>query len=76
MIKTNIDEIVKLATQYTREGIPWHHHFLTLNCRFNTSGKYQIILENEKTKEVFYAEFDYKPMNELERLENLFFGRK
>ena len=76
MKETNLEEIVKTAEKYCKEGIPWHHHFLTLKCQFNKSKKFQIILENEETGESFLTLFDYKPMKELELLENLFFGRK
>lgn len=75
-IEKNIKEIVKIAKEYSKNGAPWHHHFLTLNCMFNNSNKFQIILENEQSKESFVAYFDYKPMEELELLENLFFNRK
>ena len=76
MKEKNLKEIVKLAESYSRNQLPWHHHFLTLRCRFNKSKKYQIILENEKTGERFVAMFNHKPMKELELLENLFFERK
>ena len=76
MKEMNLTEIVKLAESYYEESIPWHHHFLTLKCVFNKTKKFQIILENERTGESFVSYFDYKPMNELELLENLFFKRK
>ena len=76
MTEKNIEEIIKIAAQYCKEEIPWHHHFLPLNCVFNKSDKLQLILENERTGESFVALFNYKPMKELEKLENLFFNRK
>lgn len=76
MKEVNFEEIVKTAEQYCKEDIPWHHHFLTPKCIFNQNKKFQIILENEKTRESFVSLFDYKPMKKLEILENLFFGRK
>ncbi|HDZ54843.1 MAG TPA: hypothetical protein ENI19_00560 [Candidatus Nealsonbacteria bacterium] len=76
MKETNLEEIVEIAESYCKNGVPWHHHFLTLECMFNKSDKFQIILENEKIGESFVATFDYKPMKELEFLENLFFNRK
>ena len=76
MKKTNIEEIVKLAKSYCIEEIPWHHHFLTSKCIFNTINKFQIILENEQSGESFVSVFSYKPMKELELLENLFFNRE
>ena len=76
MREVNIEEIVKTAERYVKDNIPWHHHFLTNKCQFNKSKNFQIILENESTGESFVSSFDYKPMEELELLENLFFGRK
>lgn len=76
MKKISLEEIVRTAELYCKKGIPWHHHFLTPKCQFNKSKKFQIILENEKTGESFVSSFDYRPMKELEFLENLFFGRK
>ena len=76
MKEKSLEEIVETAERYCKESVPWHHHFLTPNCVFNKSKKFQIILENEKTGETFVSSFDYKPMKELELLENLFFGRK
>ena len=76
MKETNLEEIVKTAKLYCEKCTSWHHHFLTPKCQFNNGKKFQIILENEETGESFVALFDYKPMKELELLENLFFGRK
>jgi len=76
MKETTLEEIVKTAELYCKKNIPWHHHFLTRKCQFNKGEKFQIILENEETGKSFVSLFDYKPMQELELLENLFFGRK
>ncbi len=76
MKEMEIDELVLLAKSYCENGTPWHHHFLTLKCMFNKSKTFQIILENEETGESFVSQFDYRPMKELELLENLFFERK
>jgi hypothetical protein len=44
--------------------------------KFQSNKRFQIILENEETGESFVSQFDYRPMKELELLENLFFKRK
>ena len=75
MKKITIDELLKFAREFKEKGISWHHHFLTPKCYLNKSGKFQIVLENEDTNEVFYSEFEKKPMDKLEQLENLFFNR-
>ena len=76
MKEVSLEGIVKTAEKYVEGNIPWHHHFLTNKCQFNKTKQFQIILENEATGESFVSLFDYKPMEELELLENLFFGRK
>ena len=35
MKEMSIDEIVNLADSYSKNKIPWHHHFLTVKCNFN-----------------------------------------
>ncbi len=75
MEEKSIEEIIKLAELYRKDNIPWHHHFLPPGCVLNKSDRFQIILENEKSRESFFTLFDYKPMKELELLENVFFGR-
>ncbi|MFH0889747.1 MAG: hypothetical protein V1836_01205 [Candidatus Aenigmatarchaeota archaeon] len=76
MKNTSMEEILKLAKYYNRDEIPWHHHFLTLKCRFNKNKKFKIILENEKTNESFVSQFGHKPIKELKLIENLFFRSK
>ncbi len=76
MKKIKYSEMMKLAAMYTKNKISWHHHFLTSKCVLNTSKKFQIILENEKTREVFVSLFKKKPMRELKVVESLFFKRK
>jgi len=73
MHEINIQQLIAKAEDFKQKGIPWHHHLLTPNCCFNSSGKYRIILENEITKEAFYCDFTDKPMTHLKRLEELFF---
>ena len=76
MKEASIEEIIETTKGYDKNGVSWHHHFLTSKCGLNKSSKFQIILENEDTGETFFTEFDKKPMKELELLENLFFKRK
>lgn len=61
---------------FTQQGENWHHHFLTPDCALGGNGKYQIVLENDDTKESFVCEFDEKPMKELKEIEELFFQSK
>lgn len=75
MQETSIDVIIKSAQEYAEAGTRWHHHFLALDCQYNAVEKYQIVLENEETKESFVCYFDDKPIDELEELESIFFNR-
>lgn len=75
MKEKSIKEIVALAQSYSKEKIPWHHHLLTLNCAFNDTNQFRIVLENEQSRESFFTNFDHKPMKELELFDNMFFNR-
>jgi len=75
MEKITFEKLLQKVKDFKRSGISWHHHFLTPKCYFNKSDKFCIVLENEEKGEAFYAEFDKKPMDKLEVLENLFFDR-
>lgn len=75
MKKITIEELGALAIDYSKKGLPWHHHLLTPKCTLNDKAAYQIILENEETGDSFVCYFDEKPMKELENLENVFFKR-
>jgi ribosomal protein L24 len=70
-------EIVKKAAEMTRNNVSWHHHHLPPHCHFSKeSSKYQLILENEETKEIWVAKTDEKPLDDLKKLEDLYFRKK
>ncbi len=73
MIEVNNEKIVEIARQYSREGVPWHNHFLAVTCIYNTSGKFQVVLENEQSGEVHVSNFEEQPTKKLKLLEDLFF---
>ncbi len=75
MKETTPTDMLRLAESYCENGTPWHHHFFTRKCSLNNSDKFQVILENEDTGEIFVFNADQKPTKCLELLENLFFGR-
>jgi hypothetical protein len=74
----NLDNnsLLQLVRSYEEKGTAWHHHFLAKPCAFNESGQFRIIVENEETGEIFHADFEEKPLQQLEQLENLFFKRR
>ncbi|NYZ76194.1 hypothetical protein H0N98_03000 [Candidatus Micrarchaeota archaeon] len=70
-------EIVRRAVEMARESIPWHHHYMPPGCHFSRESKmHQLILENEITQEIWVAKTDEKPLDELKKLEDLFFRKK
>ncbi|MEK7079593.1 MAG: hypothetical protein AAB929_05980 [Patescibacteria group bacterium] len=58
---TSIEEIKKLAEQYSIKGNKWHFHILTPQCQLNTENKYALILENATNNKthVCYSEKPY-----------------
>ncbi len=69
-------EIVKKAVEMTRKNITWHHHYMPPGCHFSKSDKHQLILENEQTNEIWVARTEEKPLDDLKKLENLYFRKK
>lgn len=67
------NELLEKAENLAKEGIDWHHHYLPPKCLLNKTSKHVIILEAEDHQ--WQSSFDYKPMKDLEKLENLFFNR-
>jgi len=66
-------DLLAKAEEFSKKGSDWHHHYLPPGCSLNTSNKHLIILEAEGDK--WQSTFDQKPMEDLEKLEKLFFKR-
>lgn len=73
MIEVSNKEIIEIARQFNKDGALWHNHFLAVKCIYNTSGKFQVILENEQSGEVYFFNFEKQPTDTLKLLEDLFF---
>lgn len=73
MIEVDNKKIVEIARKYNKEEVPWHNHFLAVKCIYNTSGKFQVIIENEQSGEVYVSNFEKQPTELLKLLEDLFF---
>lgn len=68
------DRMLHIAEKLSTQGVEWHHHHLHPTCVFNTQkGKHCIVLENPITGEVSYAVYIHKPMEDLTRIERLFY---
>ncbi len=50
---TSVEEIKKLAEQYSTWGNKWHFHILTPQCQLNTENKYALILENATNNKTY-----------------------
>lgn len=70
-MKVDYQKLLKLAEELTKNGEEWHFHYLPLNCSLGDSSKHLIILEFKGKK--WQASFEEKPMNQLKKLENLFY---
>lgn len=70
----DFDMILKKAKELAKQKIEWHHHHLHPNCIFNDyKGKHCIILEDPKTQKVLIALYTQKPMEDLVKIEKLFY---
>ena len=66
-------ELNKLISVALEQGKDWHFHFLTPNCMFNDSPMYKVILETKDQN--YFSKINHKPMEQLEKIENHFYGR-
>ena len=66
-------KLLNLAEELTKNGKEWHFHYLPPNCSLGDSLKHLIILESERQK--WQTSFKEKPMDDLKKLENLFYKR-
>ena len=73
-MQVSFEELLKKAQEISGNEKEWHHHYLPSHCLLNTTTKHLIILEYGDTK--LESSFDQKPMEYLEKLENLFFKRE
>lgn len=76
MIETTNKKIIEIAKRFNKEGVLWHNHFLAVKCIYNTSGKFQVIIENEQSGAVYFSNFDKQPTDTLKLLEDLFFEQE
>ncbi|MDD2822765.1 MAG: hypothetical protein PHQ59_01665 [Candidatus Daviesbacteria bacterium] len=73
-MEVDYNTLLEKAKEFTRKGISWHHHYLPPECILIDVDKHIIILECENQK--WQTNFEEKPMEQLEQLENIFFKRQ
>ncbi|OHA18522.1 MAG: hypothetical protein A2664_02695 [Candidatus Taylorbacteria bacterium RIFCSPHIGHO2_01_FULL_46_22b] len=71
MKEIELDKLVEIGLA---QDTDWHFHFLTPDCIFNDSPLYKVILETKEGK--FSSSMSHKPLEQLKKLENHFYGRK
>lgn len=72
-MEIDFEEMLMKMKKLSKNDIDWHHHYLPPNCLLSKQNKHVITLEAEEQQWV--SSFDYKPMEELEEMENIFFRR-
>ncbi len=72
-MEVDYQKLLKLAEELNKKGEEWHFHYLPPNCSLGDSSKHLIILEFEG--QAWQTLFTEKPMDDLKKLENLFYKR-
>lgn len=72
-MEVELTKILSKAEELNKNNEEWHFHYLPPNCSLGDSSKHLIILEFEGQK--WLASFKEKPMDQLKKLENLFYKR-
>jgi hypothetical protein len=76
-VNNTIDKILKKAVSLNSKKMGWHHHILFPGCIFNKDeGKYVIIFEDKETKKMMKSVTDYVPIEDLKKVETLFYTQK
>lgn len=69
--------IIEKARRLNEAGLPWHHHMLFPDCVFNKhEGKWSIAFESEADGEFLEVLYDEEPVDDLRRIEILFFEKE
>ena len=68
--------VLQKAKELNEKNSPWHHHLLSPDCIFNKhEGKWNIFFENAEDAEVIEVLYEEDPVDDLRRIEILFFER-
>lgn len=71
-----MQRILDEARRRNENSLPWHHHILFPDCVFNEyKGKYTIVFESEDEDCALEVVYDEEPVEDLRRIEILFFER-
>ncbi len=77
MQEITLDKLIERAEELNSNNNRWHFHVLMKKCAFNKSKeKFSVVLENEESGDSFVTDLDEKPVKHVEKLENMFYGRK
>lgn len=70
---TGVAEILARAQKLTKNGKFWHHHMLFPDCKYNDSGKWLIMFEDQASDEVLKCVYASEPGSDLRHIEKLFY---
>lgn len=68
-----VKRIIDRATFLNEQGKPWHHHMFFPNCAFNSTGLWEIVLEDPENPEDISSTSAIEPKNDLKQIETLFY---
>jgi len=76
-ISAKVQKIKKRAEKLTKQDKFWHHHMLFPKCVFNKhKGKWTIMFEDQKLKQVIESVTENEPKFDLKQLEILYYKQK
>ncbi len=68
--------ILEKAKRLNEQGLPWHHHILSPDCVFNKHReKWNMVFESEADGQRLEVLYDEEPVDDLRRIEILFFEK-
>ena len=72
-----IKMILGKAKELSERGICWHHHMFFPTCIFNEhSGKWNVVFEDQETRENVEILYDDEPVDDLREIEVLYYAQK
>ncbi len=76
MKELTLDKLIEKAEEFNKKKNKWHFHVLMKKCAFNKNkGKFSVVLESEEKEDSFVSYLDERPVKDVEKLENMFYGR-
>lgn len=72
----SFETVLERARALSRRNIFWHHHLFFPDCVLNDhGGKWNIVFEDPENHEILETQYDDEPIDDLARLEVLYFSQ-